>query len=120
MSESAEQGQSKLPKETQNLILSAESGDLNAQFRLGVHYRNGDAGLPQDLSKAHHWVLLAARSGHIHAQNLEGMLLLKEGGWGGPTPPSHLDQLKALYWYHEAAMQGHNGAQRRFKDLILQ
>ena len=119
MSEPPDQVMINLPKETQDLILSAESGDLNAQFRLGVHYRNGDAGLTQDLSMAHHWILLAARSGHIHAQNLEGVLLLKEGGWGGPTPPSPLDQFKALYWYHEAAMHGHNVAHHRFKDLIM-
>src|ERR1035438_8645772 len=118
MSESAEQGLSKLPKETQDLILAAESGDLDAQFRLGVHYRNGDAGLPHDLTWAHHWLLLAARSGHVHAQTLEGLLLLKEGGWGGPTPPSPSDELTALYWFHEAAQQGHGGAKARFGDLL--
>jgi hypothetical protein len=118
VSESTKQGKSKLPKETQDLILAAESGDLSAQFRLGVHYRNGDAGLLQDLSQAHHWIIMAARSGHIHAQVLEGLLLLKEGGWGGPTPPSQSDEWKALYWFREAAEQGHEGAKSRFMDLL--
>lgn len=107
-----------LPRETMALFLDAESGDPSAQFRLGVHYRNGDAGLPQDLALAHHWLIMAARSGHVHAQVLEGCLLLKEGGWGGTTPPSTVDEWKAAYWFRQSALQGHEGGRTRLRELI--
>ena len=57
----------------------AESGDAEAQFRLGGLYDTG-RGVPQDDAEAMKWYRLAADQGHAMAQhNLGGMYHLGQG-----------------------------------------
>jgi TPR repeat protein len=35
--------------------ITAELGDTHAKFNLGVHYHDGDHGLPQDFAEAARW-----------------------------------------------------------------
>ncbi len=49
------------------LLLLAEKGDADAQFKLGNLYSDGD-GVPQDDEKAVAWYLQSAEQGHADAQ----------------------------------------------------
>ena len=48
--------------ELKKLIKQAKSGDLNAQFNLGIAYYKGE-GIDQDTGQAVHWFRLAAEQG---------------------------------------------------------
>jgi uncharacterized protein len=56
-------------------IKKAESGDSNEQFYLGLHYQQGDHGLPKDYSEAAKWYRKAADQGHAGAQLYLGVYL---------------------------------------------
>ena len=49
------------------LLRSAEDGDLDAAFRLGLSYAAGDDGAPQDDERAFYWFSKAADGDHITA-----------------------------------------------------
>ena len=51
----------------------AESEDINAQYYLGMLYRNG-WGVPQDDIEAARWIRLAAHQDHIAAQYTLGYM----------------------------------------------
>lgn len=78
---------------------SAEEGDANAQFGLGVLYLNGD-GVRQDYVKAREWFEQAAAQGNAYAQVSLGGLYHKGQG-------VRQDYVKAREWYEQAAAQGH-------------
>ena len=82
---------------------SADQGDADAQFDLGVMYANGE-GVPQDYTQAVAWWRKAADQGHARAQNNLGVMY--ETGQGVPE-----DFTQAVAWYRQAADQGHAGAQ---------
>jgi TPR repeat protein len=53
--------------------LSADQGNADAQFNLGILYSNGQ-GVPRDLVQAHMWFSLAAVSGDADAiENRDGV-----------------------------------------------
>jgi TPR repeat protein len=87
-----------LPSGIQALIPIAESGDPEAQFRVGSAYDIGRE-VPQDIKEALKWYRMAAEQGHAAAQNNVGSLLQAEKRY-----------LDALQWYERAAAQGHPGA----------
>lgn len=81
----------------QPLMEKAESGNAEAQFLLGLCYKEG-TGVPFDYTQAVHWYRKAAEQGYAHAQcNL---------GWcyrnGAGVPQD--DQL-AAYWYKKACLE---------------
>ncbi len=77
---------------------SAERGDADAQYSLGVMYRDG-YGAPQDAAEAGRWFRRAAVQGHASAQSDLGHLY--DEGRGVPK-----DDAEALRWYRLAADQG--------------
>jgi TPR repeat protein len=80
---------------------SADRGDAEAQFRLGIHY----ASLKEhDYPRASHWMLLAAMQNHALAQFNFGVMCAE--GQGSPK-----DEAKALVWFQKAADLGDCGAQ---------
>lgn len=80
---------------------SADRGDAEAQFHLGVYYANLKA---HDYAQASHWFLQAAMQNHSLAQfNLGVMCSLGQG--------VAKDEAKALQWFQKAADQGDCGAQ---------
>ena len=81
----------------------AEQGVADAQFNLGVMYKNG-RGVLQDDKEAVKWYTKAAEQGVAAAQfNLGGMYRSGEGVLQ--------DDKEAVKWYTKAAEQGDAGAQ---------
>src|SRR5688572_22960720 len=56
----------------------ADRGDQDAQFNLGHAYRLG-RGVPQNMNLAEQWYERAARSGHVEAQAMYGLILFQNG-----------------------------------------
>jgi len=82
-----------------NNSATAEQGDAEAQYRLGLQYRENNR-----LQEAEHWYRKAAEQGHANAQNrLGNFYAIGEGGV--------VDLTQAVYWYRKAAEQGHADAQ---------
>ena len=81
----------------------AEAGDANAQYNLGVMYRQG-YGVPQDYAEAVRWYRLAADQGYAFAQYNLGNMYRR--GDGVPQ-----DYAEAVKWYRLAADQGDAEAQ---------
>ena len=52
---------------------AAESGDLEAEYRLGMSYYEGSGGAEQNDQQAFYWLDQAAEGGHIAAQYGAGL-----------------------------------------------
>lgn len=90
---------------------AVKSGDMTAQFWLGLAYKSGE-GVPQDDSKAVEWFQKAAEQEHDEAQYHLG--LAYESGEGVPQ-----DYTKAVEWYLSAAEHGVLYAQHNLGLLLL-
>ena len=78
--------------------IKAESGDVQAQYHLGMMYGQGINTRP-DMNQAFHWMLKAAQGGIVFAMNNIGYLL--QHGLG-----CEQDQKAAFNWYLKAADMG--------------
>ena len=88
---------------TNDLFLaSANKGDREAQFKVGLMYLNGKDGFPRDQEKALHWLNKAANQDHTSAQFEMGMMYYKPGSDENQT---------ALSMLLKAADKGHTNAQ---------
>ncbi|MCE9591122.1 MAG: trypsin-like peptidase domain-containing protein [Planctomycetes bacterium] len=85
------------------LLRSAEEGDAQAQFKLGVMYATGD-GADKDPAEAAKWFTRAAEQGLDGGQYFLGLMYAT--GSGIPKDPD-----EAVKWYTRAAEQGDAGAQ---------
>lgn len=93
-----------------DIRLSAEQGNVDAQFTLGLMYAKG-YDCPQDLSEAMKWYRLAAEQGNAFAQyNLGDMYKYGIGVSKSDT--------EAIKWYQLAADQAYLAAQNNI-DWIL-
>ena len=81
----------------------AERGNGEAQYNLGIMYRNG-RGVPQDNAKAVGWFRKAAEQGVALAQYFLGVMY--DNGEGVSQ-----NYATAVKWYRKAAEQGYAGAQ---------
>ena len=88
----------------------AGQGDVNAQFRLGYMYANGEGALLQDHAEAVKLYRLAAEQGLADAQTLLGLIYAR-----GTDVPE--DYVVAYAWLNLAAAQGHELA-RENKDRL--
>jgi hypothetical protein len=117
--------------------VSAEAGQAEAEFDLGVLYAQG-LGVRRDLTEAMTWYRKAAEQGNAAAEFALGQLYLR--GWGVPRdeadairwfqmansvdsdgPPTDWarvegygmtrDPQQAVYWYQQASDKGHPEAQ---------
>ena len=88
----------------------ADSGDLGAQYELGVRH---DAGIEveQDPAEALRWYRAAAERGHAPAQNSLGSLY-QEGAAGLAQ-----DVAAARAWYERASAQGYGEATQNLGQL---
>ena len=77
---------------------AAEAGDVEAQYKLGVCYCNGE-GVPVDEAKGIELIKKAAERGHMDAQRTLGDLYIT-----GSCVKA--DALEAVSWYRKAASQG--------------
>ncbi len=85
------------------LIRKAESGDAEAQYRLGENYTYGIKEFPKNYEEAARWFLKAAEQGHAEAQEKIGCFYM----WGNGVPK---DRDKAESWLLKSVAQGYDGA----------
>ena len=88
---------------------SAEQGNANAQYNLGVCYYNGQ-GVCKDEKESVKWYNKAAEQGLAAAQCNLGWCYEKEAGVSK-------DEKEALKWYTKAAEQGDEYAKYAKKEL---
>lgn len=87
----------------------AKKGDANAQFNLGLLYRNG-FGVKQNDREALIWFSQAAQQGLLDAQYNTGLMYME--GRGVAT-----SKIDAFQWWKLAASKGHAGAQHNLAVL---
>lgn len=83
------------------LIRFAQSGSMEAQYRLGLMYFSAAGGIPQSDREAVGWYRKAAAQGLADAQY--DLAYMIEGGRGVASSDP-----EALHWYRLAARQGHD------------
>ena len=88
---------------------SAEQGDVDAQFKLGLHYFEG-TGVSQDYAEAVKWFRKSAEQGDAAAQFCLGYCYEEGNGVLKDIP-------EAIKWYTKAAEQGDEEAAERIKLL---
>lgn len=97
------------PGPFEELRARAEGGDSEAQYRLGLSYRDGhDVGA--SFAEAATWFDRAAQRGHVEAQVNLGTMYRQ--GVGVPQ-----DVELAKVWLHEAARAGHPQAQKYLGEI---
>jgi S1-C subfamily serine protease len=89
----------------------AELGHADAQYILGVMYRDG-LGVPRDYKAAVEWYGKAAEQGHADAQFYLGVMY----NFGTGTPQ---DYKAAVKWWRKAAEQGDAQAQQHLGNSYL-
>jgi len=99
------------PEEFLKIKDSAEQGDVDAQFNLGIAYSKG-VGVPQDDSEAVKWFLKAAEQGDAIAQLNLGIAYAV--GQGLPQ-----DFVYSYKWVNLAAAKGDKNA-RSVKETIAE
>ena len=78
--------------------MAANQGHANAQYNLGMMYKNSQ-GVKQSDDNAMHWFEMAANQGHANAQYNLGVMHSRDQG---------VDRYsEAMKWYAMAAEQGH-------------
>ena len=80
------------------LKASAEQGDTEAQFNLGIIYAKG-IGVEKDAAKSFEWIHKAAEQGNVVAQGLVGWMYDIGDG-------VNENRVEAAKWYLKAAEQG--------------
>ena len=84
-------------------LIAAKKGDINAQYKLGVMYIEGDV-LEKNSLEALRWLRSAAKRDHLGAQLKLGELLYR-------GVDLDRDYVESAMWYRKAAEQGHPSAQ---------
>jgi len=92
-------------------VLAARE-NVNAQFYLGILYRNG-WGVLQDDREAARWLRFAAHQGHVEAQYTMGFMY--QHGQGVTK-----DLIEAKNWYRMAARQGDADAQHNLNIIYYE
>ena len=115
------------------IIQSAEKGDVQAQYLLGSIYLLGDdvkkdknlgyQGEPQqkNFKKAVKWLKKAARQGHVFSQFRLGGIYETQWFSGNVFDRSNglkADSDAAIYWYRQAAKKGHKPSKDRMTYLM--
>ncbi len=91
---------------------AADQGDAEAQWRLGLAYRQGK-GVSQDDTEAMKWFRKAAEQGNIKAQcSLGNMYII------GEAVPK--DYIEAMKWFRKAAEQGDDVGQYDLGEMYYQ
>lgn len=96
----------------QNLLNSAEQGDVKAQRAVAMCYERGDNYIYQDLEKAFYWYNRAAEQGDSFCQGKVGMAYL----WGTGVKR---DVKQAFSWFLKGAEQGQPYCQEKVADFYV-
>lgn len=92
-----------------SLRKAAEQGDIDAQYKLGNCYYNGN-GVSEDKAEAVKWYRKAAEQGNAKAQCKLGWCYYYGEG-------VYKDKAEAIKWYRQAAEQGDSMAEWKLKML---
>ena len=95
---------------------SAEAGDVNAQYALGLAFQHGADGIKAYRPSAISWYFKAAAQGHREAQARLGAIFLEEAA----KRQNASDAEKARSWLTKAAAQGHPEAMFHLGLLLNQ
>lgn len=87
-----------------HLRAQAQTGDSNAQWQLGMQYRQGNAAIPKNLGEAFTWFMRSAKSGNPKGENAVGIAYLH--GEGIPE-----DHATGFEWLYKSALKGYPSAQ---------
>ncbi len=90
--------------------VSAVSTEAETSYQKGAAFMMGE-GVPKDLAQAKSLLMQSAEQGHVEAQVLLGRLHY--------FMPGEVDLDKTLYWWNQAARQGHARAQYQLSILYL-
>ena len=93
-----------MPQNIEKLIISAEKGDSEAQYKLGTNYHFGRMGVKQDYALAAEWYRKAAEQGNLKAAYYLGTLYQNAQG-----VPQNYEE--AAEWYKLAVNPNDNKAQ---------
>lgn len=97
----------------QQVIDTAQKGDMYAQLMLGALFEDGtDPAIPQNVAEAAKWYAKAAKQGYPKAQH--NLALLYEDGRG--VKQSYTEAAK---WYSKAAKAGFSEAQNNLAVLYI-
>lgn len=88
--------------EVDEIVKGVESGDAEAQFKLGKMYHNGQ-NVKQDEEQAVYWFKKSAEQGYVDAQNFLGVMY-------ACGIKVKADDEQAEYWLKKAADQGYEPA----------
>ncbi len=81
---------------------SAQGGDSDAQYELGMLYQSG-SGIPQDMAQARRWLTQAAQGGNVRAQYALALFYRTDDGGQ--------DINQSINWQRKAAQSGYAEAQ---------
>lgn len=113
---SVEHNQSKVDlgnMSVQEVIDTAQRGDMYAQLMLGALFEDGtDPAIPQNIAEAAKWYAKAAKQGYPKAQH--NLALLYEDGRGVKQ-----NYAEAAKWYAKAAKAGFSEAQNNLAVLYI-
>ncbi len=101
----------RLPESVPEILVAAQSGDPEAQFKLAGCYWTG-TGLGRSLTAATMWYEAAATNGNAEAAYNLGTI--HEYGLGRPA-----DLTSAIAWYRLARNRGHTAAKDRLQTLAV-
>ena len=104
-----------------SLRARAESGEAEAQLKLGDMYSYGD-GVDKDMREAVHWYRKAAKQGdHYGYGNLRSLAAI-QGVAEAQFAIGELakDTREAVHWFHKAAEQGHANAQAHLGEAYYE
>jgi len=93
----------------QSWLPLAQKGDANAQYNLGLLYRNGQ-GVKQDDRQALVWFSQAAQQGLLDAQYNTGLMYMEGRGVA-------ISKTDAFRWWELAAVKGHAASQHNLAVL---
>jgi TPR repeat protein len=95
------------------LLAAAAGGDMEAQYQLGLAYRNGGHGLKADAQAALVWFTLAGAEGHVGAATEAAKAF--EAGKGAKR-----DLNAAGNWWYKAGVLGDAAARKRWIELFVE
>lgn len=97
-------------KQFEKIVVGAEQGDPEMQFRLSQMYANGD-GVARDYIKAAEWCRRVAEQGLANAQYALGLMYFEGKGVSQ-------DYEEAIKWTNKAVEQGNSNASSSLKIII--
>ena len=93
---------------------SAEAGNGEGMFYIGMYYSNGYGGFPQNERLSFQWYLRAAEAGYVTGMNAVGHCYM--GGYGGTTQ----NLREAERWLKQAADTGDPEGLTGYGDYLLE